>query len=73
VHGVGDAIGSEDLRLMDVSRSRQLIFGVALVVMMLVRPEGLFPSARVRAELHAAEEDEGAVTQERAQLVDVER
>jgi branched-chain amino acid transport system permease protein len=73
VHGIGDAIGSEDLRLMDVSRSRQLIFGVALVVMMLVRPEGLFPSARVRAELHAAEEDEGAVTQERAQLVDVER
>jgi branched-chain amino acid transport system permease protein len=73
VHGIGEAIGNQDLRLMDVSRSRQLIFGVALVVMMLVRPEGLFPSARVRAELHAAEEDEGAVTQERAQLVDVER
>ncbi|MDP9281859.1 MAG: branched-chain amino acid ABC transporter permease [Chloroflexota bacterium] len=73
VHGIGDAIGNQDLRLMDVSRSRQLIFGVALVVMMLVRPEGLFPSARVRAELHAAEEDEGAVEQERAVLVDVER
>jgi len=73
VHGVGNAIGNQDLRLMDVSRSRQLIFGIALVVMMLVRPEGLFPSARVRAELHAAEEDEGAVQQERAVLVDVER
>jgi len=73
VHGLGAAIGNEDLRLMDVSRSRQLIFGVALVVMMLVRPEGLFPSARVRAELHAAEEDEGALEQERAILVDVER
>ncbi|HEV8672328.1 MAG TPA: branched-chain amino acid ABC transporter permease [Candidatus Limnocylindria bacterium] len=73
VHSLGGAIGNDDLRLMDVSRSRQLIFGITLVVMMLVRPEGLFPSARVRAELHAAEEDEGAVAQERAILVDVER
>ena len=73
VHGIGAAIGSQDLQLMDVSRSRQLIFGVALVVMMLVRPEGLFPSARVRAELHAAEEGEGVLEQERAQVVDVER
>jgi branched-chain amino acid transport system permease protein len=73
IRGVGDAINNEDLRLMDVSRSRLLIFGISLVVMMLVRPEGLFPSARVRAELHAAEEDEGAVEQERAVLVDIER
>src|SRR6266498_2952438 len=61
VHGLGAAIGNQDLRLMDVSRSRQLIFGIALVVMMMVRPEGLFPSARLRAELHAAEEDAGTV------------
>jgi len=73
IRGVGEAIDNPDLRFMDVSRSRLLIFGISLVVMMLVRPEGLFPSARVRAELHAAEEDEGAVDQERAQLVDVER
>jgi branched-chain amino acid transport system permease protein len=73
IRGVGEAINNQDLRLMDVSRSRLLIFGVSLVVMMLVRPEGLFPSARVRAELHAAEEDEGAVEQERAVLVDIER
>jgi branched-chain amino acid transport system permease protein len=73
VHGIGGAISNQDLQFMDVSRSRQLIFGIALVVMMLVRPEGLFPSARVRAELHAAEEDEGAVEQERAVLVDIER
>jgi branched-chain amino acid transport system permease protein len=73
VHGLGSAIGNQDLAIMDVSRSRQLIFGVALVAMMLLRPEGLFPSARVRAELHAAEEDEVALEQERAVLVDVER
>jgi branched-chain amino acid transport system permease protein len=59
---------------MDVSNSRLLLFGIALVAMMVVRPEGLFPSARVRAELHAADEEgEGAVEQERAVLVDIER
>jgi len=73
VHAIGAAIGNADMQITDVSRLRQFIFGIALVVMMLVRPEGLFPSARVRAELHAADEDEGAVEQERAQLVDVER
>jgi branched-chain amino acid transport system permease protein len=73
VHGIGAAINNQDLQFMDVSRSRLLLFGVALVLMMIVRPEGLFPSARVRAELHAAEEGEGAVEQERAVLVDVER
>jgi branched-chain amino acid transport system permease protein len=33
-----------------------LLFGVALVLMMLLRPEGLFPSQRRRRELHIAEE-----------------
>jgi branched-chain amino acid transport system permease protein len=37
-----------------------LLYGIAVVVMMLLRPEGLFPSQRRRAELHVAEElDEG--------------
>lgn len=74
VHGIGAAISNQDLQFMDVSRSRLLLFGIALVAMMIVRPEGLFPSARVRAELHAAEEEgEGAVEQERAVVVDIER
>jgi ABC-type branched-subunit amino acid transport system permease subunit len=33
-----------------------LLYGVALVLMMLLRPEGLFPSKRRAAELHVAEE-----------------
>jgi len=33
-----------------------LLYGIALVLMMLFRPEGLFPSQRRRAELHVAEE-----------------
>jgi branched-chain amino acid transport system permease protein len=73
VHAIGAAIGNADMQITDVSRSRQLIFGIALVAMMLLRPEGLFPSATRRAELHAAEEEEGVAEQERAVLVDVER
>jgi ABC-type branched-subunit amino acid transport system permease subunit len=33
-----------------------LLYGVALVLMMLLRPEGLFPNQRRRQELHVAEE-----------------
>jgi branched-chain amino acid transport system permease protein len=38
---------------------RLLLFGLTLVIMMLVRPEGLVPSARRRAELHEHEEAPG--------------
>jgi branched-chain amino acid transport system permease protein len=34
---------------------RYLLFGLTLVIMMAVRPEGLIPSAQVRAELHKEE------------------
>jgi branched-chain amino acid transport system permease protein len=34
-----------------VGESKLMIFGLALVIMMLVRPEGIFPSAQRRAEL----------------------
>ena len=34
------------------------IFGVILIVVMLFRPEGLLPSARVKAELHEGVHDE---------------
>jgi branched-chain amino acid transport system permease protein len=35
-----------------------LLFGVALVAMMLLRPEGLFPSQRRKRELHTEEDAE---------------
>ena len=35
---------------------RFLLFGLTLVIMMAVRPEGLVPSAQIRQELHSAEE-----------------
>lgn len=36
---------------------RIILFGALLVVMMIVRPEGLWPSQRRRLEMHASEED----------------
>ncbi|HWQ23287.1 MAG TPA: hypothetical protein VNK94_04195 [Gaiellaceae bacterium] len=36
-----------------------LIFGLLLVIMMLMRPEGIIPHARRKAELHEAEEEGG--------------
>ena len=44
-----------DIRFQDY---QYLLFGIVLVIMMLKRPEGLFPSQRRRQELHAAEEEE---------------
>jgi branched-chain amino acid transport system permease protein len=52
LRGVGSALGLPALAAIDLSRSRLMIFGAALVILMLWRPEGLFPSARRRAELH---------------------
>ena len=35
---------------------RFLLFGLTLVIMMALRPEGILPSAQIRAELHAVDE-----------------
>jgi branched-chain amino acid transport system permease protein len=41
--------------LREFAEYRLLMYGAALVVMMLLRPEGLLPEARRRLELHEAE------------------
>jgi ABC-type branched-subunit amino acid transport system permease subunit len=43
---------------IDFLQYQFLLYGIALVAMMLLRPEGLFPSRRRRRELHTAEEAE---------------
>ncbi len=53
---VGQATHNDFLASIQLSNWRYFIFGAALVIMMLVRPEGLIPSGRRKAELHAAEE-----------------
>jgi ABC-type branched-subunit amino acid transport system permease subunit len=49
-----------DLKNVPFLQFQFLLYGVALVLMMLLRPEGLFPSQRRRQELHIAEEYEEA-------------
>jgi ABC-type branched-subunit amino acid transport system permease subunit len=44
------------LSSIDFTSYQFLLYGVALVLMMLFRPEGLFPSQRRRRELHIAED-----------------
>ena len=43
--------------LREFEEYRLLMYGILLIVMMLVRPEGLWPSAITRRELHATGED----------------
>ncbi len=73
LHEIGKNLDVEALKSIDVSNFRTLVFGASLVIMMLVRPEGLFPSARRKMELHAAEESETEAAQQREQLYEAER
>jgi branched-chain amino acid transport system permease protein len=56
IHTLGTVLHAGALQAVDLTRYRFLIFGAILVVVMLFRPEGLVPSATVRAELHAETE-----------------
>jgi branched-chain amino acid transport system permease protein len=60
LRSIGSTLGIPVLATIDLSQSRLLIFGLALVILMLWRPEGLFPSARRRAELHSDENEAAA-------------
>ncbi|CAN5623255.1 hypothetical protein BH23CHL5_BH23CHL5_07890 [soil metagenome] len=64
MNSLGERIGWNFMANHDLTQDKFLVFGLALVLMMLLRPEGLFPSSRRRAELHADDFDEhGADTQ----------
>ena len=64
---ITDELGIPILSSIHFRDYQFLLYGIALVLMMLFRPEGLFPSQRRRRELHIAEEfgegigDEAAV------------
>jgi ABC-type branched-subunit amino acid transport system permease subunit len=49
------------LESIDFVQYQYLLYGLALVAMMLLRPEGLFPSTRRRRELHEASAEATAV------------
>jgi ABC-type branched-subunit amino acid transport system permease subunit len=48
-----DTVGIPILKDIDFIQLQFLLYGVALVGMMLLRPEGLFPNSRRKRELHA--------------------
>ena len=56
LNSIGKTTGVDFLATIELSNFRYFIFGAALVILMLVRPEGLFPSQRRRAELHPEED-----------------
>ncbi len=56
--------------LRELSDFRMLAFGALLVVMMILRPEGIWPSSRRRMELH--EEEEELETHVRTETPDIE-
>jgi ABC-type branched-subunit amino acid transport system permease subunit len=53
-------LGIPILEDIDFLQYQFLLYGIALVAMMLLRPEGLFPSRRRRRELHTEEDAEFA-------------
>ena len=62
---VGENNGIEFLAGIELSNWRYFIFGAALVIMMLVRPEGLLPSRRVAVEMHPEATIQGEEGEER--------
>jgi ABC-type branched-subunit amino acid transport system permease subunit len=50
-------LGPIDLGHIDFLEFQFLLYGLALVLLMLLRPEGIFPSQRRKRELHSAEDD----------------
>jgi branched-chain amino acid transport system permease protein len=69
LNAFGERIGSDWLASHNVGEDRYVVFGLALVLMMLLRPGGLFPSKQRAAELQPDAED--ISIQEQQDLFDV--
>jgi branched-chain amino acid transport system permease protein len=61
IHAIGDAVGSAALSQVDLPRYNFFIFGIILVLMMLLRPEGIIPNRQRQEELHGGDEEDAAV------------
>jgi branched-chain amino acid transport system permease protein len=59
---LGRVLNMPILAQVDLVNAKLFLFGLALVLMMLLRPEGIFPSAQRRAELRAGRGRPGAST-----------
>jgi branched-chain amino acid transport system permease protein len=58
---VGRSLNIPALATLDLGLWRWFFFGLTMVVIMVIKPEGLFPSAARRAELRAEEEEPAPV------------
>jgi branched-chain amino acid transport system permease protein len=62
LHGLANAanipVVTPFLASVDLSQYKFGIFGLALVILMLTRPEGIFPNRQRAVEMHAGDEDE---------------
>jgi branched-chain amino acid transport system permease protein len=59
VHSIGASVGSQALSTVDLPRYNFFLFGIILVVMMLLRPEGIIPNRQRAEELHGDGGDSG--------------
>jgi branched-chain amino acid transport system permease protein len=66
VHAIGDAVGSPLLSGVDIPKYNFFLFGLLLVLMMLLRPEGIIPNRQRAEELHEGERKEKPVEAARA-------
>jgi branched-chain amino acid transport system permease protein len=57
-HSIGQALNIPYLITLDLSLWRWFFFGAALIIIMVLRPEGLFPSKARQAELRSVELEE---------------
>jgi len=76
-HWIGNTSGIGYLQTVDLVGAKYLIFGLILVLMMIFRREGIWPSQRRAIELHAEEDDSGPgenmiLAEENQQLYDVQ-
>jgi branched-chain amino acid transport system permease protein len=55
VHAIGNAVGSPALSQADIPKYNFLLFGVILVLMMVLRPEGIIPNRQRAEELRGGE------------------
>jgi branched-chain amino acid transport system permease protein len=58
VHDIGDALSIPLLANADIPKYNFFLFGVLLVLMMLLRPEGIIPNRQRQEELREGEEDD---------------
>jgi branched-chain amino acid transport system permease protein len=52
VHALGDSVGSAALSNVDLPKYNFFLFGIILVAMMLLRPEGIIPNRQRAEEMH---------------------